>query len=135
MESAYEFMLAYAAQGLPSDAGSKTGAQIRDELRRLAGALDGIGSAFGRLLDEDPRVEAPDEQRAFVEVLSQDAQRALAAIRAVQGQSAISSQLVDNLNATIHLRALLTDVFLVDEILKILGSVAPTASLDLEVDG
>jgi len=33
-------------------------------------------------------------------------------------QPSISSQLVDNLNASIHLRALLTDLFLIDEILK-----------------
>jgi hypothetical protein len=31
---------------------------------------------------------------------------------------AISSQLVDNLNASIHVRALLTDIFLIDEALK-----------------
>jgi hypothetical protein len=30
-------------------------------------------------------------------------------------QRAIGSQLVDNLNASIHLRALLTDLFLIDE--------------------
>jgi hypothetical protein len=30
----------------------------------------------------------------------------------------MSSQLVDNLNASIHIRALLTDVFLIDEALK-----------------
>ena len=30
----------------------------------------------------------------------------------------ISSQVIDNLNASIHLRALLTDLFLVDEVLK-----------------
>ena len=29
-----------------------------------------------------------------------------------------SSQLVDNMNANIHLRALLTDLFLIDEIIK-----------------
>ena len=34
-------------------------------------------------------------------------------------QPAISSQLIDNLNASIHLRALLTDLFLIDEILKV----------------
>jgi hypothetical protein len=34
-------------------------------------------------------------------------------------QPAISSQLIDNLNASIHLRALLTDLFLLDEILKL----------------
>jgi hypothetical protein len=33
-------------------------------------------------------------------------------------QVSISSQLVDNLNASIHLRALLTDLFLIDEVLK-----------------
>jgi hypothetical protein len=36
----------------------------------------------------------------------------------VLAQTSISSQLIDNLNAWIHLRALLTDLFLIDEILK-----------------
>jgi hypothetical protein len=36
----------------------------------------------------------------------------------VLAQPSISSQLIDNLNASIHLRALLTDLFLVEEILK-----------------
>ncbi len=34
------------------------------------------------------------------------------------GQPGISSQMIDNINASIHVRALLTDVFIVDEILK-----------------
>jgi hypothetical protein len=33
-------------------------------------------------------------------------------------QPGISSQLVDNLNASIHVRALLTDVFVIDELLR-----------------
>ena len=36
----------------------------------------------------------------------------------VLAQPSISSQLIDNLNASIHLRALLTDLFLIDELLK-----------------
>jgi len=36
----------------------------------------------------------------------------------VLAQPAISSQLIDNLNASIHLRALLTDLFLIGEILR-----------------
>jgi len=35
----------------------------------------------------------------------------------------IGSQVVDNLNATIHIRALLTDMFLVDEALNSLSRV------------
>jgi hypothetical protein len=40
------------------------------------------------------------------------------AVRLVLARPDISSQLVDNLNASIHLRALLTDLFVVDEALK-----------------
>ena len=50
--------------------------------------------------------------------LARDARDSLAAVELVLAQPAISSQLIDNLNASIHLRALLTDLFLIDEILK-----------------
>ncbi len=40
-------------------------------------------------------------------------------MRFVLGQRAIGSQMIDNLNASIHVRTLLTDLFLLDEALKI----------------
>ena len=43
IEECYEFMLAYAAQGLPSVAGSKSGGQIREYLERAAKAIAGLG--------------------------------------------------------------------------------------------
>jgi hypothetical protein len=52
-------------------------------------------------------------------VLARDAQSSLAAIELVLAQPAISSQLIDNLNASLHLRALLTDLFLITEILEL----------------
>jgi hypothetical protein len=55
---------------------------------------------------------------AFLSVLERDARDAQAAVQLVLAQPGISSQLVDNLNASIHLRALLTDLFLIDEVLK-----------------
>jgi hypothetical protein len=55
---------------------------------------------------------------AWGEVLSRDASASLAAVSLVLVQPNISSQMIDNLNASIHLRALLTDLFLIDEILK-----------------
>jgi hypothetical protein len=36
----------------------------------------------------------------------------------VLGQKSISSQLVDNLNASVHVRALLTDLFLLGECVR-----------------
>jgi len=50
-----------------------------------------------------------------------DAGAAGAAVRLALTMPSISSQLIDNLNASIHVRALLTDVFLIDEALKLLA--------------
>ena len=44
------------------------------------------------------------------------------------GQRSISSQLVDNLNASMHIRALLTDIFLIDEVLKSQTTESPQTS-------
>jgi hypothetical protein len=131
IESAYELMLAYAARGLPADGGARDGGRIRDELAGLAAALQGLAGAFAALAASEA-IAASDEHLAFNRVLADDAARALAAVRLVAAQPAIGSQLVDNLNASLHLRALLTDVFLVDEILKVLGSSVPPARSDPE---
>jgi len=37
----------------------------------------------------------------------------------VAAQPAVSSQLIDNLNASIHIRALLTDVFVLGELVGV----------------
>ena len=117
IEEAYEFMLAYAAQGLAGDAGSQTGGQLRESLSRAAAALSGLGELLLSVIDSED-LKPADKYRAYHAVLDRDARDALAAIELVLAQSSISSQLVDNLNASIHLRALLTDLFLIDEILK-----------------
>ena len=117
IESAYEFMLAYAAQGLSGDAGSQSGGQLREFLTRAAAALTGLGDVFAALVDGEV-LEPAGPYRAFGAVFDRDARDSLAAVELVLAQPSISSQLVDNLNASIHLRALLTDLFLIDEILK-----------------
>ena len=103
-------MLAYAGQGLANDAGSESGAQVREYLRGAAAALNGLSEVI---------TAAGIANTTFVAVVNRDACDSLAAIDLVLAQPAISSQLIDNLNASIHLRALLTDLFLVDEVLKL----------------
>jgi hypothetical protein len=60
----------------------------------------------------------PAPYQAFIQVIERDARDAQAAVQLVIAQPFIGSALVDNLNASIHLRALLTDLFLIDEALK-----------------
>jgi hypothetical protein len=117
VEESYEFMLAYAAQGLPTDSGSQSGGQIREYLRRAADALRGLSDSSAKALQQE-RLEPAERYQAFFEVLNRDAADSLAAIELVLAQPTISSQLIDNLNASIHLRALLTDLFLLTEMAK-----------------
>jgi len=116
IEEAYEFMLAYASQGLSSDQGSDTGRQAREYLKRCDTALTGLGDFLAGFTERLGLEAAP--YHAFIDVIGRDARNAQAALQLVLAQPAISSQLVDNLNASIHLRALLTDLFLIDEVLK-----------------
>ena len=116
IEECYEFMLAYAGQGLPSDQGSHAGSQVREFLQRAVNALAGLAESCTMAVAEQG-LERVETYRAFITVLERDAQDSLAALELVLAQPAISSQLIDNLNASIHLRALLTDLFLVSEIL------------------
>jgi hypothetical protein len=117
VEESYEFMLAYAAQGLTGTEGSQSGGQLREHLTHAAAALCGLGDLLAAMIESEP-LNPTETYRAYQAVLDHDAQAARAAVELVLAQSIISSQLVDNLNASIHLRALLTDLFLVDEILK-----------------
>ncbi len=117
VEEAYEYMLAYASQGLSTDQGNDPGRQAREYLKRCDTALDNFGEFLNGFTDR-LGVEPAAPYRAFIAVIDRDARDAQAALQLVLAQPAISSQMVDNLNASIHLRALLTDIFLIDEVLK-----------------
>jgi hypothetical protein len=118
IEECYEFMLAYAAQGLPGDGGNQSGGQLREFMRRAVEALTGMGDAYAAAVKQEG-LQPVERYQAFLAVLDRDARDALATVELVLAQPALSSQLIDNLNASIHLRALLTDLFLIDEILKL----------------
>ena len=117
IEECYEFLLAYAAQGLPTDEGSSAGREVRTHLHRASEALLGLTKSYRQAITEH-QLEPTAKYDAFCSVLERDAADSLAAIDLVLAQPALSSQLIDNLNASSHLRALLTDLFLVGEILR-----------------
>lgn len=113
IESSYEFFLAYAAQGRTTDEGAKSGAELREFLTKLEDALEGLADTVAEAVsDQEPR-DAWDEMTS---VVRRDAAAALGAVQLVAARSGISSQLIDNLNANMHLRAVLTDLFLVDDL-------------------
>ncbi len=118
IEACYEFTLSFAAQGLPTDEGSPSGKQLREHLTRAVEALKNIGASCAAAVAQH-RLAPADKYNAFFSVLARDAESSSVAIDLVLAQPAISSQLIDNLNASMHLRALLTDLFLIAEILEL----------------
>jgi hypothetical protein len=118
IEGGYEFLLAYAAQGLATDEGNANSEQLRTYLRRMDEGIAGLEPAFREVIAS---AGATADFEAFLAVLAQDAAAARAALRVVLSRNGIGSQLIDNLNVSTHLRAVLTDLFLLDEAVKGLG--------------
>ncbi len=116
IEESYEFFLAYAAQGLTREGASQSGGEVRCFLERTDEALADLADVMAQAVDSEG-LEPAEPYLNMIGVLRRDAEATSAAVQLVLAQDGISSQLIDNLNASIHVRALLTDLFLLDEVL------------------
>lgn len=103
IEAGYEFLLAYAAQGRPAGPDSGPGPHARPTLQGMADAMRNLVDAFA------------DSKVSFETVIANDCRNAGAALEFILAQEKIGSEIVDNLNASIHVRAVLTDLFLYSE--------------------
>ena len=71
IEECYEFMLAYAAKGLPTDAGSNSGTQIREFLQRAANAMTELAESCALAVKEES-LKPAEKYQAFLAVLESD---------------------------------------------------------------
>jgi hypothetical protein len=115
VEATYELMLAYAAQGRAREEDDPMG--VRRALRRADLALGVLAAATAEDMGSPPGSVAA-ATADMLAVLKQDIVKARAAFHFVLAQRSIGSQIIDNVNASIHVRALLTDLFLIDEALN-----------------
>lgn len=120
IESGYEYLLAYAAQGRDVEYTGGGAVSIRDYLGRLQSGLASVADDFDAIIDEIAKENAA-LYRDYITVLREDAKKSKMAVDIVLSLPSIGSQVVDNLNATIHIRALLTDIFFIDEALTSLA--------------
>ncbi len=123
IEAAYEYMLAYAAQGRKDEPAEGTGSDtpsIRNFLKDMLWGIENITQGFSdsaQALSIDGT--AAESFENFKAVLAGDAKSASAVVGMALKVPSLSSQLIDNLNASTHVRCLLTDIFVLDEVLKI----------------
>src|ERR1700728_4220925 len=98
IEECYEFMLAYAGQGLSGKENSQSSSRVREFLNLAVTALLGLGESYAEAVRQG-NFQPAERYLAFLSVLENDAKNSLAAINLVLAQPTISSQLIDNLNA------------------------------------
>lgn len=108
IERGYEYLLAYAAQGRQDEGGT----ELRPTLTAMHEAMDGLSGQLGESFRGLP---ASSGVADLLEAVTRDARVARGAIGLVLSRRRIPSLLVDNLNASVHLRALLTDLFLLEQ--------------------
>ncbi len=110
VEEAYEFMLAYAAQGRKSEESKGSGpSQIRQFLMRFRAAVQDLAD----LLEDMPDDESTDFRRRWLD----DARGIGSVIDMLLALPSINSEMVDNTNGLIVMRAFLTDIFFADHVM------------------
>ena len=108
VEEAYEFMLAYAAQGRKSEAKEEGVSKIRDYLNRFSEALD-------RMAEVAPDIVPGSSGAAFRDRFVSDLTVVRSVIALLLDRPSISSDMVDNTNGLIAMRIFLTDLFFIDQ--------------------
>ena len=110
IEEAYEFMLAYAAQGRGDEGAGPDGAHIRTFLAQL----DTAAAAIAEELDAVP---LGGEAEAFLDSFKADTAIMTSVLRTMLARDQITSEVIDNANGLIAVRAYLTGLFFLDKVL------------------
>ena len=111
IEEAYEFMLAYAAQGRRSEGPDGAGpSQIRQFLQQFRRATDELSASLEGMGDED-------EASGFRQRWLDDLVAVRSIIDMLLAQPSITSEMVDNTNGLIAMRSFLTDIFFADHVM------------------
>jgi hypothetical protein len=109
VEEAYEFMLAYAAQGRADEGAGPDGAHIRTFLTQFSKATDNIINELDNLSELDGTMEP------FIKTAKSDADTVKSVLAIMLQKENVSSEMVDNANGLIIVRSYLTALFFIDK--------------------
>jgi len=109
VEESYEYMLAYAAQGRADEGAGPDGAQIRNFLNQYSSAIESIAGSLDGLADSNPQAAA------YFDGLKRESAVMDSVVKILLARDNISSEVVDNANGLIAVRAYLTSLFFMDK--------------------
>ena len=116
IEEAYEFMLAYAAQGRVEEGAGPEGAHIRNFLNQFVAAADTLATDVSTLIQNEGEAGA-----ALGTSFNQDSMTVVSVLRILLARKNISSEMVDNTNGMIAMRSYLTALFFIDKVVMVEG--------------
>lgn len=111
IEEAYEYMLAYAAQGRSDEGAGPDGAQIRTFLEQYLASISSINIGINQLAKDNPIVTD------FINSFQSDSASMASVLQIMLDKKNISSEVVDNVNGLILVRSYLTSLFFLDKVL------------------
>ncbi len=109
IEEAYEFMLAYAAQGRSDEGAGPDGAHIRTFLGQFADAVAAISEQVATLPGSGGKADG------FLRAFEADSETMASVLAMMLARDQITSQVVDNANGLISVRSYLTSLFFLDK--------------------
>ncbi len=109
VEEAYEFMLAYAAQGRADEGAGPDGAHIRTFLTQFSAATDNI------INELDELTASYETTETFIKAVKTDADTVKSVIAIMLQKDNVSSEMIDNANGLITVRSYLTALFFIDK--------------------
>jgi len=109
IEEAYEYMLAYAAQGRAEEGAGPDGAQIRTFLKQFSDNVQKLDKGSSEIIKTNP--DADD----FIQHFKVESEVMVSILKVLLAKDNISSEVIDNTNGLISVRAYLTSLFFIDK--------------------
>ena len=109
IEEAYEYMLAYAAQGRADEGAGADGAQIRTFINQFNLSLKELDS-----FTSDISKEVPDADD-FIDCFKSESKVMGSVLKVLLAKKNLSSEVIDNTNGLISVRTYLTSLFFIDK--------------------
>ena len=109
IEDAYEFMIAYAAQGRRLETNDDGPSKIRAAISAFLISIQEIEATGLTKINEDAK--------AFEQRFIDDMLVVKNGLQLLEAKTSISSDMVDNTNALLSMRSFLTSIFFIDQVL------------------
>ena len=109
VEEAYEYMLAYAAQGRADEGEGAEGVQIRIFIKQFLSSIEVLAGSLESLS------KSSVELKTYIDSFNGESDIMASVLKIILANDNISSEVIDNANGLISVRSYLTSLFFIDK--------------------